>query len=1261
MGVSSFKASFWIALFVAVAMVLPAVSMLVGASFTYRTNLAKIDPAVFATPGSGGLGATASPTGATGSLSTGAPNPSGLSIAVVKLKDLASPTWSLRGHDFVVRSLQDVALRSQDPVVRLVQQRGGMVLHRFWLTNSIVVAADAATLRDIAQYPAVERIHANYQVTLPPEEAGQAEPAQGPYEWNIERVRAPDAWALGFRGEGVRVCITDTGVDVTHPDLAGRYLTLNPTDPTYPGGWIELDGNANIVPGSTPHDTLGHGTHVSGIVAGDSLGGTAIGVAPGATLMMALVIPGGFATFAQLIGGIEWCVNPLDQFGTPTGLPGNVQSMSWGIPDDQPHPEFLDPIKNSLLADSIPVVATGNEGEGFGRTPGTIWGAFGIGATNIADQVPFWSSGLQVNWPNPPTDWPFFGYYPATYLKPDFSAPGENIKSTLPGNSYGFLSGTSMATPHVAGTVAMMVQASAFSITPEQAYLNLQNSVVDFGAPGQDTRFGYGRLDAYQAVLLSMLGNTGVKGTVFDSETSGPLQDVNVRALELGSFVHTDANGTFRMGLPEGTYNISFSKFGYFQQIRQVTVTLYNGTLAGFVMDSTGAPILGASVLIVEANLTVVTDPTGYYEASVKAGRYNVDASAAGFVPSAQSVEVPENATAWANFTLFPNIPGILTGTVYNASSGFPQPNALIWAEGPGKYQTRSDSNGSYTIVVDAWNAGSYRVGAFKGGMWPAQTNVTVNPGTTTVADFSPTPSSPSNVAIYQDFHGQLAGLFGSAGWVPYNYANPDAVDLKWSLSAFPVVYWAGFNDNTTQHPTAQTFLDIVGMADALGVSIVFADSWNGYPYGIELLVSYVGDPVSRGFDYGFGTVWFHIMTDHPIWTGVGSNGSTVDVIQQLDPVDGDFSWFMNFTGTLLAHVGTNATGIAGDGVAVKQQPGGTQWILLGSLAPQFYTNLDNWYDAGKRVATNSLDFGRNYSWVSGLAGSGRLAGRPALSGRTDASTPRGAVPIPLFYVDLSIYLQPVPHGQVAGNVTDARGVPVADVRMSAVGSPVETFTDANGRYSLQLPVGSWTIAAKKFGYRTASSPVDVVENGTSYSDFVLTPQRRVGIMYDDTGNPMEQVLAATDDFAVAQFAGDWDALIAAVPDLDLVILSGRPFGSSVFPSQAQFNALLASAETSGTGIMFLDNIGGFSSPFGYSAPYGISLLAQYRGDPSFRDEPFFPGGNLFQEITARHPITRGFSVCDRPQLTSDTCSPRSWFAGFSGSTIGRSWAGSRR
>src|SRR5207244_11188766 len=156
---------------------------------------------------------------------------------------------------------------------------------------------------------------------------------------------------------------------------------------------------------------------------------------------------------------------------------------------------------------------------------------------------------------------------------------------------------------------------------------------------------------------------------------------------------------------------------------------------------------------------------------------------------------------------------------------------------------------------------------------------------------------------------------------------------------------------------------------------------------------------------FGHGNVWFHIMMDHPIFAGVGAGNDTVVVLNQTSPGDADHTWFAGYTGDLLAHVGTDSLGIQGDGVAVRAMPGGTQWLLLGSLAPQFWTNLaTDWTPNAMKIATNSVDFAPNNTWLPG-AGTRSLAARPSGAAPSSPSAPATPGIAPLGIVQPTVYL----------------------------------------------------------------------------------------------------------------------------------------------------------------------------------------------------------------------------------------------------------------
>jgi len=328
--------------------------------------------------------------------------------------------------------------------------------------------------------------------------------------WGVSKIRADQVWPLGYTGQGIVVGHIDTGVNYNHVDLASHMWT----DGNYPNhGWnFELSSN-------DPIDVAGHGTHTAGSVASDGTAGSQCGVAPDAQIMGLRV-----RTVADSVA--EWQVYAAMQFVVSPPLSpthgGDVITMSLGWRYAwAPHRAVWRTNCNNVGAANITmIIAAGNE-RGVDlppnalRCPGDVpspWrhpqnGATGaqsdvvsIGATDINDAIAGFSAPGPVHWDNIP---PFSDYaYPPGLTKPDVSGPGVNVKSCDYQNINGYLdgwSGTSMATPHVAGTVALMLQKNPFLTTVEIDSI-LQVTAVDLGPAGKDMDFGAGRIDALNAV-----------------------------------------------------------------------------------------------------------------------------------------------------------------------------------------------------------------------------------------------------------------------------------------------------------------------------------------------------------------------------------------------------------------------------------------------------------------------------------------------------------------------------------------------------------------------------------------------------------------------------------------------------------------------------------------------------------------------------------------------------------------------------------------
>ncbi|MEV1178180.1 S8 family serine peptidase, partial [Nonomuraea sp. NPDC049784] len=498
-------------------------------------------------------------------------------------------------------ALAESAESVQDPVVQLVKERGDQVLNTFWLKNMVLVRVAPGTLSALAGLDTVERIIPNFTLEAPEPEQ---QPAADGKAWGIAKIGADKAQSAGITGKGVRVAVLDTGIDATHPDLANKLATDDPSDPQHPGGWIEFDRDGKPV-ASEPHDSSYHGTHVAGTIAGGNASGTQIGVAPGAELMAGLIIPGGSGTLAQVIAGMQWALAPFKADGSPAGRPADVVSMSLG--SEGYADELIEPARNIYFAGAFPAFAIGNDcAPGQSASPGNVFEAVAVGATDADDAVPDFSCGGVVkrsDWFDAPPEWP------DSYVVPDVSAPGVDVLSAWPGGGYRTLSGTSMATPHVAGTVALLLQARP-DLSVDAALEILRGTSVSDDRYGArpNPRYGSGRIDAYAAVTEAGL-KSGVRGVVTDERTRRPLAGVKV-ARQDGRSVETGADGRFELRLPAGRHELTLSRFGYettretvqvrADQTSELPVRLKRtrwGTISGRVVyGPTGSTVPGAAV-----------------------------------------------------------------------------------------------------------------------------------------------------------------------------------------------------------------------------------------------------------------------------------------------------------------------------------------------------------------------------------------------------------------------------------------------------------------------------------------------------------------------------------------------------------------------------------------------------------------------------------------------------------------------------------------
>jgi bacillopeptidase F len=398
-----------------------------------------------------------------------------------------------------VRRRVVAALREQAGVgarvsAQLSRSSAGLRPQSLWIVNATVVQADRQALLNLAHQPGVRAILPSTRLRLftgvSARLAALSTPLLAPFTldanepplpWHVAKLRASEVWAQGITGEGVVVANIDTGGDLSHPALRTRYRgTASGTDER---NWFDA-----ALGRSAPYDDMGHGTQTLGSIVGNGGPGNRIGVAPEARWIAVKAADStGDLNLVNVLRAMQWLLAPTDRNGEhpdPDMAP-DVVSNSWG---DYPGADetLRDAVRAWVAAGIVPVFAAGNNGAGGVGSPGSYPEAIAVGATDGGDTVaPFSSRG-----PSPIDE----------SVKPDVVAPGVFIRSAAPGGVYFPNTGTSMATPQVAGIAALLLQADP-SLTPP-LIANILRSTADPvpPAPLPNNDVGWGRVNALAAV-----------------------------------------------------------------------------------------------------------------------------------------------------------------------------------------------------------------------------------------------------------------------------------------------------------------------------------------------------------------------------------------------------------------------------------------------------------------------------------------------------------------------------------------------------------------------------------------------------------------------------------------------------------------------------------------------------------------------------------------------------------------------------------------
>lgn len=470
----------------------------------------------------------------------------------------------------VVSALKQTADRSQKNLKAFLakQKASGQVkdYESFYIVNGFAVTASKSVVEKMAEFTEVKTILLDEKQTLHPvsEETVKTATVQTTtdesIEWNINRVGAPAVWAKGITGEGTVVANIDSGVKLEHPALLESYRGYDPNNPTvfnHEFNWYDA-----VLRVRAPNDSDGHGTHTMGIMVGQEADGqNKIGVAPGAKWIAARAFFGGESYDSYLINAAQWVLAPTDANGVPhPEMAPDVVNNSWGgRPLNNDWFRYL--VQAWREAGILPVFSVGNAGIGNPADPATASApanypeALAVGATTNTDDL----ASFSLRGPSERGD-----------VKPDISAPGASIRSSLPGENwytftYGNMNGTSMAAPHVAAA-ALLLRDVDPELTVDEIVDILKLSATtktDAAYPeSPNNGYGYGLLNVLSAVEMVEAGIGTISGQVLsngDDSIHPSYEEYAREVIYNGADAHFNISASDDISVNEVTLHVLFN------------------------------------------------------------------------------------------------------------------------------------------------------------------------------------------------------------------------------------------------------------------------------------------------------------------------------------------------------------------------------------------------------------------------------------------------------------------------------------------------------------------------------------------------------------------------------------------------------------------------------------------------------------------------------------------------------------------------------
>lgn len=522
------------------------------------------------------------------------------------LKSLTAPNERVPNdlrYRTVITALMDIAEQTQPQVVSKMQSyvaKGDLSdVQRLWIQNMIVVKATPQTIEEISKWEEVQTVfYDGFLERERPVYSAKAEGVGKASEAGLRAINAHRLWALGYTGAGRLVMNIDTGVN-------GNNLAFNTrwrgTLPGVQPGWAWHDpANSTTFPvdGDASDN---HGTHTMGTMCGVyTATGDTIGVAPGAYWIASNSLIGGSPHTSRSIAAFQWAANPDGNINTMNDVP-DVVSCSWFDPnitttECSGASGYWGAVDALEALGSAVVWSAGNSGPGVSTITSP--------KNRNTNPVNFYTVGA--------LDGNTAGYPIASFssrgpskctaadslmFKPEVSAPGVNVRSAFGTNSFRTLSGTSMASPHVAGSIALLKQIAPFMTGTELKYI-LMNTAIDMGTAGEDNTFGKGMIDLWRAYLALPLNMGYVKGNV--TTDGSPLQNVQIDFVQniqqlTGS---TNVAGGYKVGarvdtpFTSQTFTLRGQKFGFVTYTDSITIVVNDTATRNITMVRVNDPMI---------------------------------------------------------------------------------------------------------------------------------------------------------------------------------------------------------------------------------------------------------------------------------------------------------------------------------------------------------------------------------------------------------------------------------------------------------------------------------------------------------------------------------------------------------------------------------------------------------------------------------------------------------------------------------------------